>query len=119
RQLIRDAQLSQRGSDLQAGLAAGFAVGNLDAADTSESGAADAADPDAESAVTVTRRRDAWRHLVLVTDMQASGWSSFLRGTLLNTADNPLPVTVVDASGGETGNRFVRQVRFKQASAGS
>lgn len=117
RRLIQQARLSVRGTNLAAGLGAAFTVGNLDAAPgsslTPPEGAADA-----KPVKVVRHRRKAWREVMLLTDMQQTAWAQVVDSKIMEAAANTLPVTVVDVSGGETANRFVRQIKLRDGIGG-
>lgn len=61
------------------------------------------------------KSRSAWRHVLLLTDMQKSGWRRLIEEKLVAQAAKPLPLTVVDLGDPEAGNRFVRQLRVRDA----
>ena len=114
RELISEARLSLKGTNFAAGLTAAFAVGSLDAPgarqETQSSGQ--------EEQATVREQRQAWREVLLLTDMQRSGWTEWINETLITAVDEPLPVTVIDVSDGETANGYVRQVRQPRIAGG-
>jgi len=112
RKLINSAKLSFKGTNLGTGLTTAFALGSLDAPETSET---EQLASDAEQAV-VRKRRQAWREVLLLTDMQRGGWNELINDKLIANVDEPLPVTVIDLSDGQSTNRYVREVSPPSAS---
>jgi hypothetical protein len=123
RQLIREADMAPRGTNLAAGLGAAFTLAQLDAP-ASESVNADG-QPDAptqalpDTAGVVRERRAAWRQVVLLTDMQDTGWRSVFDTGMLTQQEEPVPLTVIDVSGPENRNRFVQQIEVREDSTGN
>ena len=115
RSLIQDAALSTRPTDLGAALVAAFAVGGLDAVADPE---VENRQPDQEEQV-LRKQRKAWRHVLLLTDMQRSGWHTMIEADLMEQVADPLPVTVVETGDRQTANRFIRQVRVRQDAVGT
>ena len=105
RQLINSAKLSYKGTNLGVGLTTAFALGLLDAAETDQTQA-----PAGEEQAQVKERRQAWREVLLLTDMQQGGWNELINDKTIASVAEPLPVTVIDLSDGQAANRYVRQV---------
>lgn len=123
RQLIREADMVPRGTNLAAGLGAAFTLAQLDAP-ASESLDADgqpAAEIEAlpDTAGVVRERRAAWRQVVLLTDMQDVGWRSVFDTGLMEQQEAPLPLTVIDVSGPEARNRYVQKIDVREDSTGN
>lgn len=76
-----------------------------------------AASPAAKAPQPPGKTRAAWRHVLLLTDMQKSGWRRTIEEKLIEKAAKPLPLTVVDLGDAESTNRFVRQVRVRDSAA--
>ena len=105
RKLINSAKLSFKGTNLGAGLTKAFTLGSLDASETSET-----EQPASEAQQAVVReRRQAWREVLLLTDMQRGGWNELINDELIANVGEPLPVTVIDLSDGQSTNRYVRE----------
>lgn len=111
RQLITDLKVSQRPTNLGAALAGAFAVGQLDHQEAGR-------DQDDVEPMLLNRRR-AWRHVLLITDMQRSAWDPLIRSKLMDQVTDPLPLTVVAVGNPQTGNRFVRQARMRGIAGGT
>ena len=109
RRMIRGLELSRDRTDLGPGLSVAFEVGQRDAAPDKGEGESQTAQQD---------ERNAWREVLVMTDMQRVGWSRLLDGAFFEGVDNPLPVTVMDVSGGQSANRFIREATIAPQSSG-
>ena len=111
RRALRSAKLSNHSTHISPALAAAYSIGQLDAVDD------DTEDPDQ----TAQRpQRKAWRQVIVFTDLQRTGFNDLLDGQFIEHARDPLPVTMVDVSGGEHANRFVQRLRLgDQVSGGA
>jgi len=132
--LITEAKLTDRGTNMEPALTTAFAVGNLDAIVTAPAGGEDgetasgAAAPKSASKEASTGRasggggggavRQANREVMVFTDLQASAWREAVEQKIFEKVAAPLPLTVVDLSATGTANRFVRQVRVRDETAG-
>ena len=63
------------------------------------------------------RQRDAWRHVLLITDMQRSAWQRVIEQKLIEKVSRPVPVTIVDMGEPDAPNRYIRQVRVREGAA--
>ena len=112
RKLINSAKLSFKGTNLATGLTTAFALGSLDASETTETEQpASHAEPP-----VVRKQRQAWREVLLLTDMQRGAWNELINDKLIANIDQPLPVTVIDLSDGQSANRYLRELSSPSAS---
>ncbi len=106
-QLVLEAPLSMAGTDHVAALAAAFALAQLDAPDL-----ADKNDKDTTNgAVRVREQRSARRHVLLITDMQHSGWHRVIDQKLFDKVAVPAPLTVVNVATAAATNRWIKQAQ--------
>ena len=119
RTMIQGAAVSARPGNLGAALLAAFSLGQLDAVTTPQPKADAAADPEKEKPHVLRKQRKAWRHVLMLTDMQRSAWQSLLDTKLMAQVTDPLPLTVVAVGDATTANRFIRQVRVGRGAGGS
>ena len=113
RQLIQDASLSMRATSLRDGLTSAFSLGRLDAPEPD----ADESDEAQKNSDQPKPPRKAWREVLLLTDMQVSGWQEMLDSDLIAKLEHTLPVTIVDVSAAEAASRFIKQVRMRSSTA--
>ena len=127
RKLVQQAKISC-GTQLGPALLQAFEVAGMDAADASKAQGSAANPgtpppeepaPKAETPSPKSDARRAWRHVLLLTDMQRSGWTSVLENKLLEKAAHTLPVTAVDLGDPDAANRYIRQARVSEAISGN
>ena len=112
RKLINSAELSSKGTNLATGLTTAFALGSLDAPQTAET-----EQPGGPPEQPVVReQRLAWREVLLLTDMQRGAWNELINDQLMANIEEPLPVTVIDLSAGQSANRYLRELSSPSAS---
>jgi len=111
--MVDQVKLAPRGTDLGAALAVAFGVGKLDAMTPEALEQQAAAGEDA----AVRPPRDAWRQVVVLTDLQAHGWGRVTSGKWIEQMREPLPVSIIDVSGAQTANRYIRRVRMGPVSS--
>lgn len=103
-ELIRNATLSKHGTDIGSALTTAFMLARMDAL----------ADPirptDVSNEPVVRPIRDAWRQVVLISDMQRVGWSGFLQQKLMETIKQPTPVTVLNVGSESSPNRWIKRL---------
>lgn len=121
RKLITEAKLSDRGTSVAPALTMAFAIGNLDAPGSGE-GSKEGETASIDRAPTATqpmgKKRDAWRQVMLYSDMQESGWRRVVEEKLVDKVAVPLPLTVVELGGAQDDNRFIRDVVVRDETAG-
>ncbi|MCC7191244.1 MAG: BatA and WFA domain-containing protein [Phycisphaeraceae bacterium] len=122
RKLIKDARLSDFGTSVTPALTLAFAIGNLDAETGANSESNDQNSHPARSPAGTqpsSKKRDAWRQVMLYSDMQESGWRRVVEEKFVDKIASPIPLTIVDlGSTGGAGNRFIRNVVVRDETAG-
>jgi len=112
-QLIRDATLSKRGTNIGSALTTAFALARMDALEV------DVGPHEASDEPVVRPPRPAWRQVLLISDMQRVGWSGLLRGGLMETIEQPAPVTVLNVGAESSPNRWIKKVGVANDSPGT
>ncbi|MAE61823.1 MAG: hypothetical protein CMJ49_10775 [Planctomycetaceae bacterium] len=109
-QLIRDATLSRRGTDVATAIPAAFALVQLDAPPDQPTDPADAIQHP---------KRSAWRHVLLLTDLQRSAWDRIIDQPFAQQLADTAHLTIVDLGDHESANRFIRRIKVNRIAMGS
>lgn len=106
---IRAAELAPRPGDMRDGLSTAFALAQLDADSDDDEQENETSDDD-----NVRQRREAWRQVMIISDLQRTAWEPALHDELLDGVDPALPLTIGDLSTTNASNRFIRQINVRE-----
>lgn len=131
-ELIQRAELSYAPGDMRDAVGTAFALSQLDALSEAEEReleeaeeAEDAVDEDTGvAAAGPRRRREAWRQVMVVSDMQRTAWRDVVEDDLIAELyaglgeEASVPVTLADLSTPTASNRFIRRVEVGEDPTG-